>query len=145
MRRRGWVALGVGAACALWIAWPVDVPEAPAAVRVLDRHGELVAERPAPERARGTWLTEIPPRLEAAVLAAEDHRFYHHPGVDPIGVARALKVDLAAGAAVQGGSTITQQLARALWTRPPGLRGKLWEAALALRLEAHLSKPQILV
>ncbi|MCK6516877.1 penicillin-binding protein 1C, partial [Myxococcota bacterium] len=67
-----------------------------------------------------------------------------HPGVDPRAIARAAVANLRAGEVVQGGSTLTQQLVRTLWTRPPGLRGKLWEAAWALRLELHLSKSEIL-
>lgn len=127
-----------------WLAWPIPLPPEPATVRVLDRHGVLIAERAPQDRSKGAILAEFPEVLKRAVLAAEDHRFYTHPGVDPVGVARAALANLRAGRIVQGGSTITQQLARTLWPRPPGLRGKLWEAAVALRLEVHLSKAEIL-
>lgn len=141
-RRRG--LLGIGLAAALALLWPLNLPAPLSSTRVLDRHGLLIAERAAPERARGEWVEDFPPVLVSAVLAAEDHRFYYHFGLDPIGIARALKADLAAGRIVQGGSTITQQLARNLWVRPAGLLGKLAEAGQALRLEAHLSKEHIL-
>ncbi len=132
--------LGLG----LWVGAPVTLPPPALSVRVLDRGGDLIAERAPPDRARGEVLAEPPAALVNALIAAEDHRFYHHPGVDPIGVARAAWANLRAGRVVQGGSTLTQQLARTLWERPPGLRGKLWEALWALRLEAHLSKDEIL-
>lgn len=143
--RRALPALGLLLAGALaWLLWPVQLPPAPAGTRVLDRAGHVLAERPAPAQAPGGALAAPPPVLARAVLAAEDHRFEQHPGVDPIAVARAAWANVQAGAVVQGGSTLTQQLVRLAWPRPPGLRGKLWEAALALRLEAQLPKDRIL-
>ena len=127
------------------LAWPLNLPPAAEPVRVLDRNGLLVAERPVPERALGAWVSGVPELVELATLAAEDHRFRLHPGVDPVAVLRAARANLGAGHPAQGGSTITQQLARNLWSRPPGLRGKLWEAWTALRLELWLTKDEILV
>ena len=145
MRRRAWAGLaGLVALAGVGLSWPLSLPPAPDARRVLDRDGLLVATRPAPDSAAGQALTALPTTLVQATLAAEDHRFYWHPGIDPIGLARALVADVRAGRVVQGGSTLTQQLARRLWTRPPGLLGKLWEAGVALRLEAHLTKDEIL-
>jgi penicillin-binding protein 1C len=147
--RRRRVALSLLAALAVaggvGLAWPLELPPAVEPVRVLDRNGLLVAERPVPERAPGAWVSSVPELVALATLAAEDHRFRLHPGVDAIAVLRAARANLGAGHPVQGGSTITQQLARNLWPRPPGLRGKLWEAWTALRLELWLTKDEILV
>ena len=90
------------------------------------------------------WI-EISPLLRNAVIAVEDHRFYQHGGVDPIGILRALFRDVRSGGKVQGGSTITQQLARMLflsnertWDR------KFKEVILAEMIEAQLTKDQVL-
>ena len=74
-------------------------------------------------------------------MAIEDRRFYSHPGIDPIGVARALYRDVREGAAVEGGSTLTQQLARTLFlsnVRTFGRKAK--EAVIALLIEAQLTQ-----
>ena len=103
-----------------WLAWPVSYEP---------REG----------------LVEVPLALEQAFLAAEDHRFRAHPGVDPVAIGRAARENLRAGQVVEGGSTVTQQLVRTMWERPSGLSGKAWEAAWALRVEAHLSKDEVLL
>jgi penicillin-binding protein 1C len=77
-------------------------------------------------------------------LRAEDRRFYFHPGVDPLAVLGSALRNLRAGRVVSGASTITMQLARLVRSHPPGLRGKIAEAWDALRLEAKLSKAEIL-
>jgi penicillin-binding protein 1A len=95
----------------------------------------------------GRWLTydEIPPTMRAAMIAIEDKRFRSHPGVDPIGIARSLQVRVASGKWKQGGSTITQQLARNIFlNNNRTLSRKLQEAVLALALEVKFSKNQIL-
>ena len=90
-------------------------------------------------------LREMPPYLPEAVIATEDRRFYHHFGVDLIGMARALVADLRAGHIVQGGSTITQQLAKNLFLTPDRTIGrKIRETMLALWLEHQFTKSQIL-
>ena len=97
------------------------------------------------EQRHDVPLAEISVHLQHAVIAVEDRRFYYHPGIDPIGLGRAIVRDLRSGAKVEGGSTLTQQLARTLflsnartWVR------KLKEAGLAVLIEAELTKPQIL-
>src|SRR3546814_5927575 len=83
----------------------------------------------------GEWLSfdEIPPIMREAMVAVEDRRFRSHPGVDPIGIARALKVRVDRGSWVQGGSTITQQLASTLFlTNNPPFGRKVKEAILAM-------------
>jgi penicillin-binding protein 1A len=90
-------------------------------------------------------LARIAPRLQEAVVAVEDHRFRQHAGIDPIALGRAVMRDLRAGEVREGGSTITQQLARTLFLSNRRTAGrKLKEALLAVLLEAQLSKDQIL-
>ena len=90
-------------------------------------------------------LSEMPKYLPQAVIATEDRRFYSHFGLDPIGLARALVVNLRAGHVVQGGSTITQQLAKNLFLTPERtFKRKVQEMLLALWLEHRFSKEQIL-
>ena len=104
---------------------------------------ELIALGPS----FGEWLSyeQIPDIMKDAMVAVEDKRFRSHIGVDPIGLARAVKVRLSKGRFSQGGSTITQQLARNIFltnSRTFGRKGR--EAVLALALERRFSKNQIL-
>jgi penicillin-binding protein 1A len=95
----------------------------------------------------GKWLPydQIPPEMRAAMIAVEDKRFRGHIGVDPIGIARSIKVRLDTGHWRQGGSTITQQLARNIFlTNSRTFGRKLKEGVLALALERKFSKDQIL-
>jgi penicillin-binding protein 1A len=95
----------------------------------------------------GQWLRydQIPPQMRAAMIAIEDKRFRSHIGVDPIGIARSLKVRLETGGWKQGGSTITQQLARNIFlTNSRTFGRKVKEGVLALALERKFSKDQIL-
>jgi penicillin-binding protein 1A len=88
---------------------------------------------------------KLPKPLVQALLATEDRRFFDHWGVDPIGIIRAVVVNARAGYVVQGGSTITQQLAKNVFLTPERtLKRKLQEALLALKLEANFSKKEIL-
>jgi penicillin-binding protein 1B len=90
-------------------------------------------------------LSEIPPVVQAAILAAEDRRFYSHTGFDTRGTARALVSNLSGRSGLQGGSTITQQLARTLFlSRRRTIARKLQETAIAVGLEILLSKEAIL-
>jgi penicillin-binding protein 1A len=90
-------------------------------------------------------LDELPPYLPDALLATEDRRFYSHFGVDPQGLLRAILADIRAGRLVQGGSTITQQLAKNIFLTPDRtVRRKGQELLLALWLEHSLTKQQIL-
>lgn len=88
---------------------------------------------------------DFPDILLKAVLATEDRRFYYHWGIDPIGTLRALTVNTRDGGVVQGGSTITQQLAKNLFlSNERSLERKIREAFLAIWLETHFSKQEIL-
>ncbi|MFN8064037.1 MAG: PBP1A family penicillin-binding protein [Vicinamibacterales bacterium] len=97
------------------------------------------------EQRHDVALDEIAPDLQHAFVAIEDRRFYYHPGIDPIGIARAVFRGVTDGGRLEGGSTLTQQLARTLFlsnARTLGRKGK--EALIALMLEVQLTKPQIL-
>lgn len=90
-------------------------------------------------------LADLPPHLPQAVLAVEDRNFYHHVGVNPLAVARAILVNAREGAVLQGGSTLTQQLAKNLFLSPDRtMRRKVQELLLALWLERRFSKDEIL-
>lgn len=113
-------------------------------VTFLDANGDLLAHR-GYRQEETVPLSEMPPYLVQAVLAMEDRRFYRHWGVDILGVLRAAQANFAAGGIVEGGSTITQQLARNLYL--DGSRTftrKAQEAALAFWLEQQLTKDEIL-
>jgi penicillin-binding protein 1C len=119
---------------------------------VVDRHGERLYEVRSSAGTRGETLEAgaLPKTLVLATLAAEDIRFRSHVGVDPIAMARAFVRDVRAGRIVEGGSTITQQVAKLLLARQSGGRStrgwaaKLHEATVALRLERRLGKDEIL-
>lgn len=97
------------------------------------------------EQRRDVSLDDIAPDLQHAVIAVEDHRFYKHFGIDPIGTARALWRDARRGDRSEGGSTLTQQLARTLFLSNKRTLGrKAQEAVLAVLLEQELTKKQIL-
>ena len=97
------------------------------------------------EQRHDVSLNEIALDLQHAVVAVEDRRFYRHPGIDPIGLARAVVRDFQQRGRVEGGSTLTQQLARTLFLSNVRTYGrKIKEAGIALLLEAQLSKKQIL-
>ncbi len=116
----------------------------PPGVAFLDRDGALIGRRGFRHGAPVT-LDALPPYVPRAFLAAEDRRFYYHPGVDPIGMARAAFTNLKARRVTQGASTLTQQLARDIFLSPDQtFRRKVQEAVLALELERMLSKDDIL-
>ena len=92
-----------------------------------------------------TSLDELPQTYIDAVLAVEDKRFYEHPGIDPIAIGRALLNDIRAGEYVEGGSTITQQLAKnQYFTQEKRLVRKVAEMFMAFKIEAELDKDKIL-
>jgi len=90
-------------------------------------------------------LAEVPARLQRAIIDVEDQRFFSHPGIDVVGIARALLVNLRSGSTVQGGSTLTQQLMKNFFlSEERTLRRKLREATMAVIVERRFSKEQIL-
>jgi 1A family penicillin-binding protein len=97
------------------------------------------------EQRHDVSLDEIAVDLQHAVVAVEDRRFYYHPGIDPIGLGRAVVRDVRGGARMEGGSTLTQQLARTIFlSNVKTFARKIKEGGIALLIEAQLSKKQIL-
>ena len=120
------------------------VPKRPPNVKIVAADGSLLANR-GDTGGESVRLEQLPPHLAQAVMAIEDRRFYYHFGIDPIGLARAMATNLQRGRLVQGGSTLTQQLAKNLFLEPERtFRRKMQEVVLALWLEAKFSKEQIL-
>ncbi|WP_421725480.1 transglycosylase domain-containing protein [Bauldia sp.] len=120
------------------------LPERPANVRILAANGTLISNR-ADTVGQTLSLDDMPPYLPEAVIAIEDRRYHWHFGVDPIGLARAMVANVRAGRIVQGGSTLTQQLAKNLFLTPErSFERKVQEVILAVWLEASLSKDEIL-
>jgi penicillin-binding protein 1A len=114
------------------------------AVTFLDRYGQEVGRRGL-HLDDSYKLEDFPDHMIKAALATEDRRFYEHWGIDPIGTFRALVVNAQGGGVVQGGSSITQQLAKNLFlTNERSLERKIKEAFLAIWLEYHLTKDEIL-
>jgi len=112
---------------------------------IVDRNGKLITKLFAEQNRTDVPLEKIPAGLRQAVIATEDQRFYEHKGVDPLGILRALWVDLRNPSAMHGGSTITQQYVKiAIVTPERTLKRKIMEATLAYRLEKEFSKDQIL-
>lgn len=96
-------------------------------------------------RGATVHVRDLPQHLIDAVIATEDRRFWWHPGIDPVGIARAYWANRQAGRVVQGGSTLTQQLAKNLFLTPEqNMKRKAQEAILAVWLEMRYSKEQIL-
>ena len=115
-------------------------------VRVLDRNGALLRDlrNDDSERFERRPLADFGDRLPKALVAAEDKRFYEHPGVDPIAMTRALVSSVVARRVVSGASTLSQQLARVVSGARRTWSDKLGVMALAVRIEASLSKDEIL-
>ena len=132
-----------------------ETPEIPAKSELLvanqapgmtfeDRTGKVIATR-GPKHGFPITLADLPTYVPQAFLAAEDRRFYHHGAIDPQGIARAAWVNWRARHTVQGGSTLTQQLAKTLYLSPnQTLKRKLQEAVIAHRMEQAMSKDEVL-
>ncbi len=143
-----WIAVSLACAAAYFASVLPDPREAmilhlPPNLTILARDGEFIAERGM--RRDYVPFKDLPPLLIKAVLATEDRRFFYHFGLDPIGLLRAAAVNWRSKEVVQGGSTITQQLAKNLfleskrvWTR------KAEEFVLALWIERRFTKDEIL-
>jgi penicillin-binding protein 1A len=122
----------------------LELDTAPQASLVFDRSGRVVFSFASEDRTNVT-LDHISRPMVSAVVAAEDRYFFKHAGLDVFGLARAAWVDLRAGAAKQGGSSITQQLVRLVaLTRDRTVERKIREALLALRIDRRFQKEQIL-
>lgn len=151
--------LGAAGAAVVLLAWVRMGPlpdglldeTAGTSTLVVDRRGEPLYEALSGDATRSMRLTAdtLPPLLVAATVAVEDRRFWRHPGLDPVAILRAARVNLAERRVVEGGSTLSQQVAKHLLTRrePTRTRGmveKLREALVAVRLEHRFSKRELL-
>lgn len=141
----------LGAGCGFIGATISNLPDvqqtsAPAASsQVFDIKGRLITTIHAEENRLPVSLDQVPENLQHAFLAAEDIRFYDHHGIDPRGIMRAVFANITHNGIAQGGSTITQQLARnAFLTQNRTLERKFQEAILALQIEREYTKPEIL-
>ncbi len=121
-----------------------NIPEREPGIMLLASDGSVLAERGA-FFGDAVRIDELPPYVPQAIIAIEDRRFRSHFGIDPFGILRALYANYRAGATVQGGSTLTQQLAKNLFLKPERtLERKVQEAILAIWLESKYSKDEIL-
>ncbi|NRP72217.1 Penicillin-binding protein 2D [Ensifer psoraleae] len=144
-----WGAIGVGGLVLYYGArmpsatsW--SIPDRPPNVKILSVNGDIIANRGA-TGGEALSLETMSPYIPQAVIAIEDRRFYSHFGIDPLGLARAMLTNLMSGRMVQGGSTLTQQLAKNLFLSPERtLERKVQEVLLAFWLEQKYSKEQIL-
>lgn len=118
--------------------------ERQSSITILDANGDVLT-RYGEIKGNSVDINEIPQTLIQAVMAIEDRRFYSHFGIDLLGLARAMMVNIQAGGIVQGGSTITQQLAKNLFlSHDRTLKRKIQEAMLAIWLEHELTKDEIM-
>jgi len=116
----------------------------PSSTRVFAADGTLLAEF-ATQKRTPVRLEDVPPTLVQAVLAIEDHRFFEHMGINVGRILKAVATDVVEGRLAEGASTITQQLAKVLFLSPEKtLARKLREALLALEIERHHTKEEIL-
>ena len=144
-----WGVVGGGLVVAYYAAQlpPVDqlaIPKRPPNIAIVAEDGSLLANR-GDTGGAAVRLKELPPYLPKAFVSIEDRRFYKHWGIDPWGIARAVGNNVVRRGSVQGGSTLTQQLAKNLFlTQERTLSRKIQEAILAVWLEHKYSKDQIL-
>ncbi|MBA3038354.1 MAG: penicillin-binding protein [Alphaproteobacteria bacterium] len=144
-----WGAIGVGGIVMYYGArmpsassW--SIPERPPNLKVVSVEGTVIANRGA-TGGEALALEDMSPFIPQAVIAIEDRRFYSHFGVDPFGLARAVVTNIVSGRTVQGGSTLTQQLAKNLFLSPERtVERKIQEVLLSFWLEHNFTKDQIL-
>jgi penicillin-binding protein 1A len=144
-----WVVIAAGGVL-VWVGaylppiQSLEVPKRPPSIEIVGRDGHVIATRGEMGGA-AVALRELPPYLPEAFIAIEDRRFYSHYGIDPFGIARALVANVMHHGVSQGGSTLTQQLAKNLFlTQDRTYLRKLQEVVLAVWLERKYSKAQIL-
>ncbi len=143
---------GAGAAAGFFVSVTSHLPDVTgnitpnASSRIYDEKGRLITTVHAEENRIPVSISQVPQHLQNAFVAAEDVRFYEHHGIDPRGILRAVFSNVISGNATgQGGSTITQQLARnAFLTQEQTLKRKLLEVVLAFEIENKYTKKQIL-
>jgi len=150
--RRVWFLLGILAVTALagvaWVLTQIPLPpEAPQAQTTVlyDASGAELATLHGVENRFPVSIDKVPPVMVAAVVSAEDRKFFEHGGIDPLGIARATWQDIRHKGVTQGGSTITQQYVKNAYV---GQEYTLWrkirEAVISVKIERKLNKQQIL-
>ena len=144
-----WVGIG-GVGTVIWVGahlppiQSLEIPRRPPSIQIVDASGQPLARR-GDQAGAPLSLKEMPDYVPRAFIAIEDRRFYEHFGIDPLGIARAALANVLHLGVAQGGSTITQQLAKNLFlTQERTIHRKLQEALLALWLEHKYSKAKIL-
>ena len=144
------ILIVAGAGCGFISATMSNLPDVenvqPAASsQIYDVHGNLLTTVHSTENRLPVPISEVPKSLQNAFVATEDASFYSHHGIDPVGILRAVWVNIARSGVSEGGSTITQQLARnAFLSQDRTLKRKVSEALLALRIEQRYTKQEIL-
>jgi 1A family penicillin-binding protein len=115
-------------------------------IQVFDRYNQLVVTIDGDEEREFVSLKNVPKTVQQAIMAAEDHDFYTHHGISPKGIGRAFVSDVTAGKVVEGGSTLTQQLAKNLFfdVNDRSIVRKIREVFTALQIERHYNKNQIM-
>ena len=143
-----WGGVALGAVVA-WYAYDLpdidnlDIPARKASITLTDADGREIATY-GDIYGDPLRLADVPPYLVQAIVATEDRRFFEHFGFDPVALVRAIVANLRAGQVRQGGSTLSQQLAKNIFLKPDRtLRRKVQELLLAFWLEANFSKEQI--
>ncbi len=144
-----WIGIG-GIGAVIWVGahlppiQSLEIPKRPPSIQIVDLNLRSLATR-GDMGGAVIALKDLPPYLPKAFIAIEDRRFYSHWGIDPLGVGRALVANVLHRGVSQGGSTITQQLAKNLFlTQERTIHRKMQEAMLALWLERKFTKTQIL-
>jgi penicillin-binding protein 1A len=138
------LAMFTWAAATLPAVQLLEVPKRPPTIEIVGLDGRLLVSR-GEMSGTDVPIMELPPYLPRAFIAIEDRRFYHHHGIDPVGLARAAFTNVLRRGVSQGGSTITQQLAKNLFlTQERTLWRKMQELVFALWLERKLGKTEIL-
>ncbi len=144
-----WAGIG-GVATLIWVGAHLpplqllEIPKRPPSIEIVDLHGQPLARR-GDKAGAPLALKEMPAYVPRAFVAIEDRRFYHNFGIDPYGIMRAAMANILHMGVSQGGSTITQQLAKNLFlTQERTIHRKLQEVLLALWLDHKFSKDKIL-
>ncbi|MGC4022882.1 MAG: transglycosylase domain-containing protein [Cyclobacteriaceae bacterium] len=129
-----------------YFSLPLRIFNDPYSTIINDKNGNLLSASIASD---GQWRfplsTQVPEKFKQAIVLLEDKRFYNHPGVDMLSIARAVRQNIAAGRVISGGSTLTMQVMRmSRKNKPRNLFQKITEVVLATRLELRYSKEEIL-
>lgn len=148
------ITLGVGYIAAKIYHYVQNVPdiaileryEPIEAIQVFDKYDHLVCTVEGDEDRRVVTLPQIAPQMQRAMLAAEDHHFYEHHGINPLSIGRAVLANVQAGQVVEGGSTITQQLVKNIFFQDAGrtVDRKIKEAVVSFEIERRYPKDKIL-